>query len=394
MKRKTLAAGLAVFFALTIFAGCSKSDEGTKRVRNAGYGSEETVAAESGEAVYGMEVQYEEDYGDLDLEYAANGDDGTGVAVSSDIRADLAKEMLVYRSTLSIDTLDFEGSVSTLKQKVREYNGLIEYEYQTDGNDSNGQYVVDEEDKNYTYSATIRIPSQYYDSFMSSTDGLGILRTKNSTVDNVTTVYGTLKSELEIYEADYARYLEKYEETDDDNVALQIERELRSLALTIADIKTQMSTIEGDVAYSYVTISIHKVMEEEIEPEPTPEPVVDDSFKTELKTTAKESWDAFLEFVQGIILFLVRSWWVLVIIGIIVIVIVVSVKRANKKRRIRNEKYVAEREERERQRKAAIEAEKKKLEGENKAQENKPKDEKVKDEKAEDPDVTEANETK
>ena len=393
MKRKALAAGLAVFFALTIFAGCSSSSSGVKRARSAGSDEDSGSAAavqEMGEAVYSAEG----DYGDLDLEYAANGDVGADAA--SDIRADLTKEMLVYRSNLSIDTLDFEGSVSTLKQKVREYNGLIEYEYQTDGNDSNGQYIVDEESKNYTYSATIRIPSQYYESFMSSTDGLGILRTKNSSVDNVTTVYGTLKSELEIYEADYARYLEKYEETKDDNVALQIERELRSLALTIADIKTQMSTIEGDVAYSYITISIHKVMEEEIEPEPTPEPEVDNSFKARLKTTAKESWESFLGFVQAIILFLVRSWWVLIIIGIIVFVIVFSIKRANKKRRIRNEKYVAEREERERQRKAAIEAEneKKKLEGETKVQENKPKDEKVEDEKAKDPDVKEENETK
>lgn len=369
MKRKFMAALLAAFFALTFLAGCSKSSGSSTRSRNESYDAEPTYALESGEAVYEMAN------GDIDLDYSMDGGGGTVDLSNSGTKADIAKEMLVYRCNIAIDTLDFEGAVSTLKQKVKEYRGLIEYEYQSDGAGASGQYVVDEEDKDYTYSATIRIPSEYYDSFTSSAEGLGILRSKNSSVDNVTTVYGTLKSELEIYEADYARYLEKYEETEDDAIALSIEKELRTLALTIADIKTQMSTIEGDVAYSYITISIHKVCEEEIVVEPEPEPV-DDSFSARFKETAKESWGSFVEFVQGIILFFVRSWWVLLIIGIIVFVIVFSIKRANKRRRIRNERYVAEREERERQRKALIEAEKqKKVEGETKAQDDKPKEE-------------------
>ena len=372
MKRRFMATLLAAFFALTIFAGCSKSSGSSTRVRS------EAANGDQGEYVYAMEsgeAVYEAANGDIDLDYSMEGDGGSVDLSNSGTKADISKEMLVYRCNITIDTLDFEGAVSTLKQKVKEYRGLIEYEYQSDGVGESGQYVVNEEDKDYTYSATIRIPSEYYDSFTSSAEGLGILRSKNSSVDNVTTVYGTLKSELEIYEADYARYLEKYEETEDDAIALSIEKELRTLALTIADIKTQMSTIEGDVAYSYITISIHKVCEEEIVVEPEPEPV-DDSFSARFKETAKESWESFLEFVQGIILFLVRSWWVLLIIGIIVFVIVFSIKRANKKRRIRNERYVAEREERERQRKALIEAEKqKKVEGETKAQDDKPKEE-------------------
>lgn len=371
MKRKFMAALLAAFFALTFFAGCSKSSGSSTRVRN-------ETADGDGDYVYAMETTeaIAEMYnGDIDMDYSMEGDGGSVDLSNSGTKADVAKEMLVYRCNITIDTLDFEGAVSTLKQKVKEYRGLIEYESQSDGAGYSGQYVVDEEDKDYTYSATIRIPSEYYDSFTTSAEGLGILRNKNSSVDNVTTIYGTLKSELEIYEADYARYLEKYEETEDDAIALSIEKELRSLALTIADIKTQMSTIEGDVAYSYITISIHKVCEEEIVVEPTPEPK-DDSFSARFKKTAKESWGSFLGFVQGLILFLVRSWWVLLIIGIIVFVIVFSIKRANKKRRIRNERYVAEREERERQRRALIEAEKqKKVEGETKAQDDKPKEE-------------------
>ena len=350
MKKKLLAALLSVFVFSSFIVACSASDS-SDRVRshsksNDNYEYAAETAAMAGEEVY---YEYEEyDAEDMSLDYsnssasAASGSSSS--SASADTKADAKKDMLVYRSTISIDTLEFDDAVTTLKTKVAEYHGFIENENQSDGTDSYGRYVVDEEEKDYRYTATIRIPSEYYDSFVNSTEGLGILRSKNSTVDNVTTVYGTLKSELEIYEAEYDRYLAKYEETTDDAIALEIEREMRNLAITIADIKTRMSVIEGDVAYSYVTITIHKVNEIEEEPEPEPEPEIDNSFSARLKRTAKSSWESCLGFLQGIVLFLVRIWWVLVIFGIIFIVCVIIVKTSARKTRRRYEKERLERE--------------------------------------------------
>ncbi|MBO7448794.1 MAG: DUF4349 domain-containing protein, partial [Clostridiales bacterium] len=222
MKKKLLAALLSVFVFSSFIVACSASDS-SDRVRshsksNDNYEYAAETAAMAGEEVY---YEYEEyDTEDMSLDYsnssasAASGSSSS--SASADTKADAKKDMLVYRSTISIDTLEFDDAVTTLKTKVAEYHGFIENENQSDGTDSYGRYVVDEEEKDYRYTATIRIPSEYYDSFVNSTEGLGILRSKNSTVDNVTTIYGTLKSELEIYEAEYDRYLAKYEETTDD----------------------------------------------------------------------------------------------------------------------------------------------------------------------------------
>ena len=358
MKRRFLSSfiTLSLLFSLAMgMAGCSASSKSDRAVRS------ERAFDPEGEAVYSAEAD-EEIYGEASLNYAAEAadidadfSDSIDLSGAPDVPVDVNKKMLIYRCNMVIDTLDFESAVSTLKSKVKDYNGFIEREEQNDGASYSSDYVIDEDEKSYYFNATIRIPSANYESFVSSTDGLGYLRSKNSTVDNVTTEYGTLKAELEIYEAEYERYLVKFEETKDDAIALTIEKDLRDLAIKIADIKTSMSVIEGDVAYSYVTVTIRKVNEiVEDTPTPTPTPV-DDRFSTEFKETAKESWNNCLEFFQSIILFFVRSWWGLIIFALIVFGIIFFVKRCIRRGRIRRDKERQAREAREIERVKAIE---------------------------------------
>lgn len=231
---------------------------------------------------------------------------------------------------MSIDTLNFEESLTALKTKIAEFHGFIERETQSDGNNGNGRYIIDEEDKDYYYTATIRIPSAYYESFVSATEGIGTLRSKNSSVDNVATRYGTLKNDLEIYEAEYERYMKQYNETKDEAIALEIQRELRNLSITISDIKTQMSMLESDVAYSYVTVTVHKVTEKEIKKEKEA-PKEDDDFGTRVSKKAKESWNNFLGFLESILMFFISGWWAFLLAAIIFLILFFVIRRKVKK---------------------------------------------------------------
>ncbi|MBR5976109.1 MAG: DUF4349 domain-containing protein [Clostridiales bacterium] len=341
MKKKIVSILMACMIASAWLAGCSKSSSSDAKMKRS---TNNNVAAET-TAAYAAEASaeaYYDDYDSLDMSYegadyekeAAN--NGGGSSQSPDVKADAAKEMLVFRCNIAIDTLDFEQSLTALKTKIEEYHGFVERENQSDGNNTNGRYVLEEKDKDYYYTATIRIPSAYYESFVSAASGIGTLRSKNSSVDNVATRYGTLQNELEIYEAEYDRYLKQYEETEDESIALQIQYELRELAITISDIKTEMSMLESDVAYSYITITIHKVSEKEIK-KVEEEVKEEDSFGTKLSKTANESWEGFLGFLQGIVLFFVANWWILLILILIFGAIFFSIRRA-----IKNAKKKAE----------------------------------------------------
>lgn len=347
MKKSVLSVLLAGVFGISLLSGCGASKSAVeksngKRDAAAAYDeiAYETTAANEAESDDSLDFSYEEEKRDDPGNQGSSNNPGTPGADTGK-KADVSKEMLVYRCSIAIDTLEFEQSLATLKTKVEEFHGFVERENQTDGSNSNGRYILDEEDKDYYYTATIRIPSNYYDSFVSAASGIGTLRSKNSSVDNVATRYGTLKNELEIYEAEYARLLKQYENTQDEAIALEIQRELRNLSITVSDIKTQMSMLESDVAYSYITITIHKVSQKEIEKEGQ-QVQEEDSFGTRLSKTAKQSWKAFVGFLEDIVLFFVVGWWVILLLAIIAIVTILLCKRSIKRSKAKRDAQEAE----------------------------------------------------
>lgn len=364
---------MAAFMVTAMLAGCSsKAADSTTRSNsgsaaaaksatlNAAVGDSYYYAEESQASYEDIDWAYEttaaaersdaeapEDYSD----YQSDSGNGSTSTANADKKVDISKEMLVFRCSISLDTTDFEQSVSLLKTKIAEYHGFVERENQTDGSRSSGRYVIDEKDKDYYYTATIRIPSEYYESFVSSAEGIGILRSKNSSVDNVATRYGTLKNELQIYEAEYDRYLKQYEETKDEKIALQIQSELRRMALTISDLKTEMSMLESDVAYSYITLTIHKVTQKELDEqqqqqeETEPE---EETFSMRVSAAAKDSWNEFLCFLESILMFFIANWWVLsilLIIGLIVFFILRHVVKKHKKKTAKQAEELKQRQE-------------------------------------------------
>ena len=345
MKKKIITIMLALMIGGSFIVACGKksSDSKKKSTREHNDTVEELGEYDGDEEMNGN-IAYETtvanyknnlsmDYADVESEAADEMYQRADPAAPSDeqdVNVDASKEMLVYRCTMSIDTLNFEESLTALKTKIAEFHGFIERETQSDGNNGNGRYIIDEEDKDYYYTATIRIPSAYYESFVSATEGIGTLRSKNSSVDNVATRYGTLKNDLEIYEAEYDRYMKQYNETQDEAIALEIQRELRNLAVTISDIKTQMSMLESDVAYSYVTVTVHKVSEKEIKKEKEA-PKEDDDFGTRVSKKAKESWNSFLGFLESILMFFISGWWAFLLAAIIFLILFFVIKAKVKK---------------------------------------------------------------
>ena len=349
MKKKIITVLMACVIGGSFIVGCSKASDkkSSKKSRSDDVEDyyDEEIAYETTVARYSAKSNSLSmnmgDYEDAALEsYAEYAEetvdpgDRSALQNAPDSNVDVSKEMLVYRCTMSIDTLNFDESLTALKTKVAEYHGFVERENQSDGNNGNGRYILDEEDKDYYYTATIRIPSEYYESFVSATEGIGTLRSKNSSVDNVATRYGTLKNELEIYEAEYDRYLKQYNETKDEQVALEIQRELRNLAITISDIKTQMSSLESDVAYSYITVTIHKVSEKAVKKEKE-EVKEEDSFGTRIGKKAKQSWNNLVDFFEGIVLGIVGAWWG-ISIGLIVFLVLFFVIRHKIKKAKKN----------------------------------------------------------
>lgn len=243
----------------------------------------------------------------------------------------IEKEMLVYTCNMKVDVLNFDNAVSVFKMQLDECGGFVENESYSDGG-STGRWYYENEEKWHTYSATVRVPSSEYESFCNGTAALGDLRSRNASVDNVSTEYNDLSTTLEIYEAKEKRYIALLADITEDEYAVSVERELTELQVDIAKIKSRMNKIKTDVAYSYVNITISEVREF------VEEPVRNDTFIQRLGNTISDTAKGFVNFLEALLLFIISVLPYLMLIGIIIVPIIISIK---KKRRRKAEKKAA-----------------------------------------------------
>lgn len=333
MKKKLIISAMVLTLICT---GCgnSKSDNMAQDSYN-DYGYTNTVAGEQGgfDATYSYDEEYSDDYASMDTTEAATGEmapNGDGSQVKKEVTGVVNKEMLVYRGELSIDTLDFNTSVNDFKALINQKGGFIESESYKDNRSTNGYYAIEESEKHNVYSAMVRIPSSEYDEVMNSAGSFGDVRNKSSNATNVTQQYGTYKSQLEIYETEYKRYLALLETATEDEYALMIENELFDVQLQIASLKSNITNIENDVAYSYINITIKEVSKYEDAPKKT------DTFGDRFKNTCKDSWERFLEAMEGLLFFIILNVYYLVIIAAIIIAIIIVIKKKRKKKALKN----------------------------------------------------------
>lgn len=334
MKKKFLCTFCALMVALTIFTGCgsSKSSDASFKHDSKSPNSNMTLADEA----YTASEDYGYDYSEeVSMDFTADemGSNSMGDLNGNGLKK-VAPEMLVYRCNLGIDTTEFDETLANLRAKIKEYGGFVETERLEDNCYKNSDYIVAKDERLRSFSATIRIPSDKYAEFVGCAEGLGIVNSKYAYVDDVTQTYGTLATTLAIYESDYDMYLEQLENTKDADTRILLQQEIRDLAIEIASIKTSMSSIENDVAYSYITISIDEYLVIP-EPEPEPEPEPDPTFGQRLKEEIKDSWDSFLEFCEDFLFFIIESWWgfafFLLVVFVIFIVIKLFIKFIKKK---------------------------------------------------------------
>lgn len=326
MKKRPL---LTAVLCALLLTGCAKSEDSAYFAAeqdryssntngyDGGYYAE-TAAVTTAAASYDS---YDYEMGDAEepMSPKSSGDDNESTLAADSIQ----KEMLVYSCYMTVDTLEFDASLNSFKNTLETYGGFVETENFNDGGNS-GRWYSENEQKWQSYSATVRIPSKNYDAFCNSAGELGDLRSKTSNVENLSQEYSDLSTTLEIYEAKEQRYIALLAEITEDEYAVEIERELTEIQIKIANIRTRMNQISTDVAYSYVYFTLNEVKEY------VSEPVKTDTFLDRLGYTLSDAGTGFLEFLEGLLFFLIYAVPYFVLIGIVVFVIIFIVRKIKK----------------------------------------------------------------
>ena len=327
MKRKII---LPLMLSSLLLTACGSSsyessynDISNTKSAGASYNSEASYDSYSDSA-----ASEEYEYADAESSDASSNSSGDESGLASE---KIKKEMLVYTCNMTVDVLNFDEAIGKFKESLDSYGGFVENESYSDGGSDSRWYSEDQE-KWQSYSATVRVPSADYDSFCNAAAELGDLRSKNASVQNVSSEYYDLSTTLEIYEAKEDRYIALLADITDEEYAVTIERELTDLQIEIAKIKTRMNQIRTDVAYSFVNIRINEVKEY------TPEPVQKDTFGQRLINTVSDTASNFLIFLEGLLFLIISLFPYLVLIGIVVFIVIAVRKNIKIRRAAKAEK--------------------------------------------------------
>ena len=235
-----------------------------------------------------------------------------------EVAFELTEEKLVYTASVSIETKEYDTSKEYIYDLLNENGGIIQSEQESD-NSYRWYYANYEKDEGtMRLDIECRVPSKNYDKFIEGLDNFSEhakIRNKSASVENITQQYhdNTIKIEtLKVQEERLMNMLEKAESIQD---MLSIESRLIDVQTELNILTAKRITMDTDVAYSYIHISLEEVLEYS-------EQVVKSTFFTRMAEAFSDVCDFTGELFEGIIIAIMYLIPLLILIGIPVLLVV------------------------------------------------------------------------
>ena len=245
---------------------------------------------------------------------------------------ELNPEKLVYTATVELETKDFDNAVEQLSERLLMVGGIIQNENFYD--DTPWEYYYGEYDET-TYRkvsgykrlvTTVRIPTASFDAFLDDVGGIGHVTNSSSYVSNITQEYYSTKSYLESYQNQLEVLLGMYEQCETIDEMITVEQRISEVQAEINQLTTRISSLDRDVAYSTVTITLSEVAEYS----DTPREQEEKSFGQKVLERIVNSWDTMVKVLENLLYFLIDIMWLLIFIGVI-LVLVITINRRRRK---------------------------------------------------------------
>ncbi len=339
MKKRAFSVIGILLAALLMMTACGSS------TGNAGYRAERKDASSStaeAPAYYSEEEAMEPEYAAGSAAESEEPGENGGSAYTADqdsAGTGLTNDKLVYTCNLEIETTEYAKTVQAIREKIRQYNAIIEYESEND------------EDYNWYYSGhvkrsgtmslnlTVRVPAAQYDAFVTDAGDFGKVTSRSQNVENISRTYHSTEARIEALTKEEARLTEMMDKADTIEEMIYIEKRLTEVEAELNANKTNLASMDVDVAYSTVNLRVREVMVYTEEQKPAV------TFGQRIKQAFSESWEGFTGFLEGFLIVIIHLLPFIVCGLVLAAVIVLANRAADKKHPERKERRLRKKEE-------------------------------------------------
>lgn len=326
--RRTTSVAIIALICFALFAtGCGGDSY------DAAYTSPSNSYKAASEAAYDY-------YDDYDYGYATEDSYSNGGSYSSPSsgkeNTDLydnsntdSSRKLIKRVSMSLETLEFDKSISMIEEYVRSYNGYIESS-DVRYNDYYTTYrgnSVQSRSANYT----IRIPNNIVDDFVSNAGNIGNVVSSTTNTEDITLGYLDVESRAKALKIQQERLLALLEEAQTVDEIISLEDRISQVTYELESKESTLRNYDSLVSYSTVNISLTEVTKI-TEPEPE---TMGQRISSGLSNTFENIGNGLQNFLVNFIVDLPYIVVFLIFSGIIALIVVLIVKlsiRGSRKR--------------------------------------------------------------
>ena len=259
------------------------------------------TAGFDGDSAYAMnDSAYAADDAEPRADDAGTDTTGTEAGTSENGAEDTTEEVnpdekLVYTCDMRMQTLTYDETLANVRAEISKVGGIIESENETN---SGTNWYYDDYNKTRGEKSiylTVRIPSKNYKGFLESLEGQGKILSKNSYVENITRRYHDTEAVIRNLEMQEERLQAMMEQARTIEDMITIETRLTEVQTQLDQNRTYLSSMDTDVAFSTVNLTIEEVVRYSTDPPKTL------TFVDRLHNALVGSWSNFLSFLETIL---------------------------------------------------------------------------------------------
>lgn len=292
-KRKVLSRLLAALAAAALLAGCGGSGGSTSSTATYDMASPAEAAMAS------------EEYGYDTAAGAAGMDSVLDPSAETDRK-------IIYTAYLSLESTDFDAARTALLAAVEANDAYLEYTDQSGNANDSDRYA----------SYTVRVPADKYRDFLAAAGEAGNLLNLSESAQDITSSYIDVEARLSALESQRDRLNELADKAETTADLLEIESQLSDVQYQLESYTRQLRSMDSQISYSTVDIYLREVATL------TPTGV---TFGERLQDAFAGGWNAFVGFVQGLILAVVYLLPLLVLVAVVIVLAVLLHRRWRKR---------------------------------------------------------------
>lgn len=310
--------GLVLLVSMLV-TGCGGSNKAADTVAY----TMEAAPMEMKEEVFLEDYAEEAVMEEAETEMGFADDAGSGVTGGTGIESvETTSQKLIKTVNMDMETREFDTLLPAITEKVKELGGYVETS-EVNGNTYRGG------GRRYAW-LSLRIPANKLDGFVSIVSEMGNVTYKHEMVEDITLQYVDVKSHKEALVTEQERLLSLLEGAENMEDIIQIESRLSQIRYELQSYESRLRTMDNQVTYSTVSVSISEV-----------ERITEVEEKTFWQEITYRLSDNLYEIGQGVrdlAIWFVSSIPYLVIWAVAVIAGVVVLKRVIRKRKKKAEK--------------------------------------------------------